>query len=185
MYYTAKDFLIDLDTQKSASRHGSTPLSTNNDQGIAQGEWTMPKAAPTTPLNRGTQMEVTWREQTHVSPTDPKVWGPAMWLVLHTGSAHYPKKASPVYADKMKGFIRGLPYIIPCEICANHARTFIAQNWSRIDQIVSGQDELFRFFCEFHNKVNARYQKPIVDCEEIKNMYTHPVTVKKMSYTNP
>lgn len=127
-------------------------------------------------------VNIFWEKSEYSNPSDPRVWGPSMWLILHTGSANYPVNASPIAKEKMKSFILGLPMIIPCETCSDHATVFIQENWDNIDDIVSGRQKLFNFFCEFHNKVNKRYNKPVLACEDAMKLYTNPVFVKKMKY---
>ena len=102
---------------------------------------------------------------------DPKIWGPKMWFTLHNGAIKYPIKASPIFAERMKGFILGLPVMIPCDKCQDHATAHIEANWSRLDDIVSGRDKLFKFFVDFHNRVNKRYNKPEISYETAYKLY--------------
>ena len=102
---------------------------------------------------------------------DPNVWGPPMWFTLHNGASKYPIKASPIFADRMKNFILGLPVMIPCDKCQDHATAHIEANWSRLDDVVSGRDKLFKFFVDFHNRVNKRYNKPEMTYETAYKLY--------------
>lgn len=102
---------------------------------------------------------------------DPKIWGPPMWFTLHNGAIKYPIKASPIFAERMKGFILGLPVMIPCDKCQDHATAHIEANWNRLDDVVSGRDNLFKFFVDFHNRVNKRYNKPEMSYETAYKLY--------------
>lgn len=115
---------------------------------------------------------------------NPQVWGPAFWFILHNASARYPEKASPIAMEGMKGFILGMPYMIPCDNCSEHARAHIEKNYDRLNEICSGRDKLFTFFWDFHNYVNKRYNKPIMGLQEAFNMYTKGVNVTTLQYTD-
>ena len=106
-----------------------------------------------------------------IRSVDPKVWGPPLWYTLHNGAAHYPESASPICAARMKGFILGLPYLISCEECSNHARAYIEKNQQNLDAICSGRNNLFAFWVDMHNRVNARHGKPAMSVEEAANLY--------------
>lgn len=95
-----------------------------------------------------------------VNTYDPKVWGPAFWFSLHTSAAHYPLEASPIVKERMKARILAIPYEIPCRACMTHASAFIEANRDRLDEIVSNRHSLGKFYVDFHNKVNKRYNKP-------------------------
>lgn len=115
--------------------------------------------------------------------SDPNVWGSMQWFSLHNGAAFYPQNPSQIVKDRMKGFIRGLPYTLPCLACFNHAVAYIDMNDSRLDTIVHSRDNLFKFWVDFHNFVNKRLGKPIVSLSEAKKKYGSnvKVVVKRMS----
>lgn len=113
--------------------------------------------------------------------SDPQIWGPSFWFSLHNGSVRYPIKASNIVAERMKNFILGIPYILPCFECSEHARAHIMNNYANLDDITSGREKLFNFFVDFHNYVNKRYNKKIMSYEDAKKKYTGNAIVK-MSY---
>jgi hypothetical protein len=51
-----------------------------------------------------------------------------------------------------------------------------------MDDIVSGRENLFKFFWEFHNYVNKRYNKPQITLEEAKSMYMGKSKVLSLKY---
>jgi hypothetical protein len=128
-------------------------------------------------------VKLKWQPVTNQVPSDPKVWGPALWFSLHVGATKYPVKASQICAELMKGFIFGIPIMVACEKCSEHARAHIEANYHRLDKICSGRDELFKFFWEFHSFVNKRYNKPNLTLEEAWAMYTGKATVDKLTYS--
>jgi Erv1 / Alr family len=102
---------------------------------------------------------------------NPLVWGPPFWYVLHNGAYHYPQHSSPLHAERMKNLIIGLPVMIPCATCKEHATAFIEKHRSRLIDICSSRDSLFKFFVDFHNQVNRRYGKRVLSYEEAYSIY--------------
>ena len=102
---------------------------------------------------------------------NPVIWGPPFWYTLHNGAFHYPKHASPLYSERMKNFILGLPIMVPCVVCKEHATAFIEKHRNKLNDICSNRDDLFKFFVDFHNQVNKRYNKPILSYEDAYSIY--------------
>jgi len=112
----------------------------------------------------------------------PNVFGPPTWFFLHNGSIHYPETPSNIYKHRMKGFIEGLPIMIPCIICKSHLIAYIEKNRYRLDDVVSTRYKLFDFFVELHNEVNERYNKPLIDIKDAYKIYKKKVKVTKITY---
>lgn len=100
----------------------------------------------------------------------PEVWGPLNWYTYHNGAANLPKNLSPVSAQRIANFINGIPEMVPCDACSEHARYFIESNKKRI-QSLGTRDDVFSFFVDFHNYVNERLKKPKVSLEKAKELY--------------
>ena len=111
-------------------------------------------------------------EESSIDLSNPKVWGPSFWFNLHVSSFYYPEKASPLVAKHIKNRILAIPYEIVCHNCRAHAAEFIRKNEYRLDEIVSGREELSKFYVDFHNVVNKRYKKPEWSYEKAKEFYT-------------
>ena len=135
-----------------------------------------------TPKPVPTKLDMKWDTVQYVNSGEPQVWGSAFWLTLHNGAARYPINASPLCKERMKGFILGMPVMVPCEKCADHATAHIEANWRRLDEVVSSRKELFNFFVDFHNRVNRRYGKPEMGYEEAYALYTGKTAVTKLTY---
>ena len=103
---------------------------------------------------------------------DPEVWGSPFWFSLHNGANHYPITASPCVVSRMVGFIRGLPMMLPCVSCKDHANTYIERAGCDLEEHCKGRDKLFAFFVDFHNYVNDRYGKPSWSIEKAKRFYS-------------
>lgn len=125
--------------------------------------------------NNATSLE--WSISNYKSTVDPNVWGPAFWFTLHNSSIHYPKKASPITKERCKGFIIGIPYMIPCQECSEHAILFIEKYRHILDQICESRENLFKFFNDFHNDVNKRLNKKEVSLEEAYKIYKNNTLV--------
>lgn len=116
------------------------------------------------------------------APNHPDVWGEAFWLILHLGSLKAPKNVPIMDSQYYWGFIQGLPYMIPCEKCAWHARTFIAAHEDQKDQICSTRSGLVEFFVAFHNAVNRRKGKPEMTVKQVCKMFARGARIKTINY---
>ena len=128
------------------------------------------------------QNRLTWKTNEYNNMVNPNVWGPAFWLILHTGASNYPISASPITKKRMKGFILGIPSMLPCATCSDHATIHIEEHKDELDNICSGRETLFKFFVDFHNIVNERYGKKYVSLEDAYKMYNGSVSVNILSY---
>ena len=141
-----------------------------------------PRPSPK-PQNLGGTTKLEYKTLSYANSGNPEVWGPAFWFSLHNGALRYPKQASPIWKERMKHFIMGIPVMVPCEKCADHATAHLEDNWSNMDNIVSGRDNLFKFFWEFHNFVNQRLGKPQMSLEDAYKLYGGNIKVTKLVIT--
>jgi hypothetical protein len=166
-----------------------SPNGNNNISTLSSSEnfTPIPPAHPVQNIKSNNVMNVTnitrYNKNADTDIREPEVFGPSMWFTLHNGAIHYPKEASPIVAEKMKGFILGFPYMIPCEKCQHHAIAYIEEHCSSIDEAIKGSDSLFMFFWKFHNYVNERLNKPQISLENAKKLYSENSTIKIMNYT--
>ena len=113
----------------------------------------------------------------------PEIWGPSFWFTLHNGANAYPENPPIITKERMKNFILGMPVMIPCFKCKDHATSFIESNIEKLDTIVSNRKNLFNFFVDFHNYVNKRYNKKIFTYDEAFNLYNGNIKVEKLKYS--
>lgn len=130
----------------------------------------------------GDKLEMKYKTDRYVNSANPEVWGPAFWFSLHNGALRYPIQASPTWKERMKHFILGIPVMVPCEKCADHATAHLEANYYRMDEIVSSRSNLFEFFWEFHNFVNERLNKPKMSLDNAYKMYSGEVLLTKLEY---
>jgi hypothetical protein len=120
-------------------------------------------------------------KQDHSNFANPEGWGPAFWFSLHNGAMRFPKNATPTWQERMKNFIIGIPVMVPCEQCGIHATAYIEQNYNNLDSVVKGRDTLVKFFCDFHNYVNKRVNKPEMSLDNCIKLYSSPSKVTKLN----
>ena len=130
------------------------------------------------------RINLRWEQNTYNNTSDPHIWGPAMWFTFHLGSIKYPQHPSKHVRDGMKGYTKGIPYILPCQECSEHASEYIYCDKVKdcLDDIVSSRDKLFKFFVDFHNEVNKRTGKKIISYNDAYNMYNNGINIYKLSY---
>ena len=100
----------------------------------------------------------------------PDVWGPKQWASLHYSASGYEDDPNTYTRTMMKMRLQALPTEIPCTSCRSHCAQYI--NNSNLDKAVSSREELFNFYFNFHNAVNKRLQKPELDLQTVKHMYS-------------
>ena len=115
------------------------------------------------------EMNISTAHAIQGSSHDPSFFGPSFWFTLHNGATAYPYQPTEIIKQGMKHFIYGLPIMIPCLSCKEHAYVFIKK--SNIDYCVSSKANLFKFFVDFHNHVNERYRRPLMCLDEAKELY--------------
>ena len=172
MYATAARYL-NLPVTNQATK-SVTPISITPDNPVSE-SYTADSESTVT-LN--------WK-MSDVQTSDPSVWGPAFWFSLHVSAAYYPVEPSDIVKERMKQRILAIPYEVPCPTCRPHASAFIESYRvgdpkfaSRLDRVVSGRDELIKFYVDFHNKVNERYGKRQWTYDEAKKVYSGKARVR-------
>ena len=87
---------------------------------------------------------------------NPKIWGPALWFVLHIISFNYP--VNPSKNDKKNYFIflKSLENILPCKSCRDNLKDHL----KNIDMnIFDNRDTFSHFIYDLHNLVNHTLNK--------------------------
>ena len=109
----------------------------------------------------------------HNDTSNKKLWGPPLWFSLHYGAINYPKSPGEKHRELAYGYIKGLPMMIPCDACKNHANAYITQyeNTRDLWAVTADPQSMFRFFWEFHNHVNMETGKPVISLAEATKLY--------------
>lgn len=86
------------------------------------------------------------------------VWGPPMWLYLHTMSFNYPVHPSLKDKKHYKDFIVNLQYVLPCKYCRiNLANNFKNKPIQMCD--MANRETFSRYVYELHELVNKMLKK--------------------------
>jgi hypothetical protein len=102
-----------------------------------------------------------------------KLWGRPLWFSLHYGAMNYPSSPGKHHRKLAEGYIKGLPMMIPCDACKNHANAYITryeEKWGLWD-VTADPQSMFRFFWEFHNHVNSETGKPVISLAAAISIY--------------
>jgi len=115
---------------------------------------------------------VTNSNQPKQTENTKSLWGRPLWFSLHYGALHFPDSPDPDMIKMMVGFIRGLPIMIPCDVCKNHSYTYISKfSDDELRSLSSNKETLFEFFWEFHNAVNKNTGKPQISLEKAYDIF--------------
>lgn len=105
--------------------------------------------------------------------SDPDSFGPGAWLVIHTlafdAITNDKKKC---FEETMKVIQRGLK----CEMCKIHCGKYLKKHpmrdyWNVLDR--KGKDiGMFKWTWAFHNAVNTRLGKPVMDWDTAYHLYS-------------
>lgn len=105
-------------------------------------------------------------------PTDPKKFGPGVWFSLHLSAIN------AIEDEYIKFFINQTKTLIsklPCKDCSDHAINYMQNN--PIEQFIELKDSegnkigMFKWTWMFHNDVNSRLGKSIIDWLTAYYMY--------------
>lgn len=101
--------------------------------------------------------------------SDPKIFGPVMWYNIH-------KLSLKLTEDCYIAYIKELIPIIPCSTCKQHAIEYLKLN--PLKEFIGVKDPttgdnigMFKWSWIFHNSVNERLGKNIMNFDTAFNMY--------------
>lgn len=102
------------------------------------------------------------------------IWGPAMWLFLHTTSFNYPVNPSESDKKYYYKFFKNLQNILPCRYC----RENYADNIKKIHKlnygVMKNRETLSKWVYELHEIINERLgKKSGLTYEEVRDRYEH------------
>lgn len=96
-------------------------------------------------------------------PLDRESLGRNTWSLLHTIAAKYPLAPTKEDRTNMSEFIRLFSILYPCSYCAKEFRDDIKDMPPKLDS----RKTLALWFCQMHNKVNKKLNKPQFDCSRV------------------
>ncbi|XP_045612037.2 uncharacterized protein Alr [Procambarus clarkii] len=100
-------------------------------------------------------------------PADSISLGRGSWRLLHSMAAYYPTQPTSQEQDDMKTFISLFSKFYPCQPCAEDLREWLKTH----SPAVESRSSLSQWFCEAHNEVNRKMEKPLFDCNLINQRW--------------
>jgi hypothetical protein len=88
----------------------------------------------------------------------PKIWGPPVWIFLHTFSVNISEYGYYIVGMQFFSYITRICRLLPCPECSEHATKFIS---SVNPSMLKTKYDMANMLCTFHNIVNSRKKTPI------------------------
>jgi hypothetical protein len=101
--------------------------------------------------------------------SDPEVFGPPYWYVLHNGAISYPNNPTDYVKLGMQNLLLYFPLLMPCVACKEHAFDFI--RITNLNLVTRSREDLFKFTIDLHNYVNKRLNKKQFSLDAAKEFY--------------
>lgn len=101
-------------------------------------------------------------------------WARPIWFLIHFIAANLPLNLTQQQKISFKALIVCLRYLLPCEECRGHMSQYI--NSTEIDPYLDTRNSVFTWTFNFHNAVNKRLNKPLLDIKQAFVMYQVPTT---------
>lgn len=103
------------------------------------------------------------------------IWGPHMWITLHTISFNYPD--NPVQEDKihMTNFLNNLQYIIPCSVCKKNYKRHLKE--VPFKNKLNNRNDFIKWMIDLHNYVNIETGKRLYSYNEVINIYENKFNI--------
>lgn len=95
-------------------------------------------------------------------PPDVEALGRSSWTLLHSITATYPERPSPMLQAETRTFLRTFGKLYPCWHCGSDFQQWMTEDGNA--PRVSSREEFGQWMCEAHNAVNTKLGKQIFDC---------------------
>lgn len=87
----------------------------------------------------------------------PKIWGPHMWVSLHSITFNYPNDPTKDDKKRYKSFFELVGYVLPCSYCAESYRKFISEGETQLtDNVLENRKTLAEWLYKVHEAVNKK-----------------------------
>jgi mitochondrial FAD-linked sulfhydryl oxidase len=93
---------------------------------------------------------------------DPKVWGPGLWLALHSITLNYPHYPTEKEKEEITNFFILTGKVLPCFYCRDNFRRHLKEYPINVDS----KTELVNWLIDIHNDVNKEIGKPVLSRKE-------------------
>jgi hypothetical protein len=100
---------------------------------------------------------------------DPTIWGPSMWMFLHTTAMTYPHHPNAVTKKKYYEFLQNIPLFIPVEEMSSYFSQLMDKY--PVSPYLDNRESLIRWMHFIHNKINQKLEKKQITLEEFYASY--------------
>jgi hypothetical protein len=107
------------------------------------------------------------------------VWSSVVWYVMHYIAANLPRNLHEQQKVIFRAFIVCLYQLLPCRECQEHMHVYLQQY--ELGYYLSQPSGAFIWTWEFHNAVNNRLKKPLMNLEDAYRLY---IITKNRLYDN-
>lgn len=99
--------------------------------------------------------------------TDPKIWGPHAWKVLHTMAYSYPENPTHETQLNMERFIKTFAEVLPCATCKEDFRKYLL----KFPLQSKSKKSLVKWMVDAHNHVNKKLGKKLITYSEAEKNF--------------
>jgi hypothetical protein len=86
-----------------------------------------------------------------------KIWGPHMWIAIHSVVFGYPVNPTEEQKQQYKTFLEHLGFVLPCIYCRQSYQFFIKDgNTILTDEVLKNRKNLTEWVYNIHNRVNKK-----------------------------
>lgn len=110
----------------------------------------------------------------------PEIWGPGLWIFLHTLTLGYPDNPSLEDKKRMMDFINMLGFVLPCEKCQLHFQEHLSKH--PIQPALESREKIIKWLNDIHNEVNKSLGKKEYTLTEMMDTFEN---IYKKDSLNP
>ena len=103
---------------------------------------------------------------------NPNVWGPGLWLTLHSITYNYPENPASTDVNHHRTFMTSLQHVIPCQGCREEYTKYISDSPPNL----STKDNFIQWMVDFHNHTNERLHKRTWTRAQVDTLYDNIYT---------
>jgi len=101
-----------------------------------------------------------------------KIWGPPMWVALHSISYGYPENPTDEDKQHYKEFFMSLSYVLPCEHCRESYKEIVTDIQKITNEVLANRKTLTKWVYDIHMRVNNKLGVNYgIEYEDVDNRY--------------
>ncbi len=110
------------------------------------------------------------------------IWGPSLWLSLHTITMNYPNNPTFLQKQDYKNFFINMENILPCIVCKRNYKRHLLEY--PINNYLDNRKQIVYWLIDLHNAVNAETGKKILSYDKVIEKYEIIYNKKILDYDN-